>query len=59
MTLENLIKNENMDLINTNLEKLNEEWQSISTKMYQQTEEPPTSEDNEEQATDVEYEEVK
>ena len=52
-------KNENIDLINTNLEKLNEEWQSISTKLYQETEESPKTEDNEEQATDVEYEEVK
>jgi len=52
-------KNEDMDLINTNLEKLNEEWQSISTKLYQETEESPTGEDNQEQSTDVEYEEVK
>ena len=48
------------NLLKTNLENLNEEWQSISTKMYQQTEEPSevilimkmTT-------TDVEYEEVK
>ncbi len=50
---------EDIGLIDSSLEKLNEEWQSITTKMYQQTEEPPTSEDNEEQTTDVEYEEVK
>tara|TARA_Y100001937_G_scaffold15906_1_gene21858 strand:+ start:108 stop:1973 length:1866 start_codon:yes stop_codon:yes gene_type:complete len=50
---------EDIGLIDSSLEKLNEEWQSITTKIYQQTEEPVTSEDNEEQATDVEYEEVK
>ncbi len=52
-------KNEDMESIDTNLEELNEEWQSISTKIYQQTEETESSDNSEEQTTDVEYEEVK
>tara|TARA_R110002051_G_scaffold318111_1_gene400016 strand:+ start:672 stop:2540 length:1869 start_codon:yes stop_codon:yes gene_type:complete len=53
-------KNEDLDLINSTLENLNQEWQTISTKMYQETETPEESTDNkQEETTDVEYEEVK
>ena len=52
-------KNEDMDTLNSNLEKLNETWQSISTKMYQQTEESQESDDKQEETTDVEYQDVK
>lgn len=52
-------KNEDMESLNSNLEKLNETWQSISTKMYQQTEESQNGDDKQEETTDVEYEEVK
>ena len=52
-------KSEDLELIEECLKNLNEEWQSISTKIYEQTEETPTSDDNQEKTTDVEYEEVK
>ena len=61
-SLDNLkesYKNEDIELIDSNLEKLNEEWQTISTKMYEQTNETSVDDDNQEQPTDVEYEEVK
>ena len=52
-------KNEDLESIEESLKNLNEEWQSISTKMYQQTEQPSEGTDKEEETTDVEYEEVK
>jgi molecular chaperone DnaK len=52
-------KSEDLDSIEECLKTLNEEWQSISTKMYQQTEQPSEVTDNEDETTDVEYEEVK
>jgi len=41
------------------LENLNKEWQTISTKLYQQTEGTQNTENNQEETTDVEFEEVK
>ena len=52
-------KSEDLESIEESLKNLNEEWQSISTKMYQQTEQPSEGTDKEEETTDVEYEEVK
>ena len=52
-------KNEDLESIEESLKNLNEEWQSISTKMYQQTEQSSEGADKEEETTDVEYEEVK
>jgi molecular chaperone DnaK len=52
-------KNEDLEGITTNMDDLNSKWQSISSKLYEQTQNdspPPTSEDPE--TTDVEYEEV-
>ena len=52
-------KNEDLDGITTDMNDLNSKWQSISSKLYEQTQDdspPPTSEDPE--TTDVEYEEV-
>ncbi len=51
-------KSENLESIGECLKNLNEDWQSISSKLYQQTEQPKEGSDKEE-TTDVEYEEVK
>ena len=51
-------KSENLESIDECLKNLNEDWQSISSKLYQQTEQPKEGSDKEE-TTDVEYEEVK
>lgn len=53
-------KNEDMTLLDTKLESLNSQWQSISTKLYEQTStEESSTDDNKQQTTDIEYEEVK
>jgi molecular chaperone DnaK len=53
-------KNEDMTLLETKLESLNSQWQSISTKLYEQTStEESSTDDNKQQTTDIEYEEVK
>ena len=45
--------------IDEHLENLKQEWQTISTKLYQQTEETPKNgDDKQNETTDVEYEEV-
>ena len=52
-------KNEDLNAITSDMEELNTKWQSISSKLYEQTQTdspPPTGEDTE--TTDVEYEEV-
>ena len=51
----------NLRYVTTLTDKLNSTWQEISTKLYQQTEqtENPQESPKEEDATDVEYEEVK
>ena len=53
-------KNEDLDEIKVNMDDLNSKWQTISSKLYEQTEgdtTPPPEDDPE--TTDVEYEEVK
>ena len=40
-------------------EKLNSTWQEISAKLYQQTEESEPTQPNNDETTDVEFEEVK
>jgi len=59
--LKEVIKEEDMEGVDELTDKLNSTWQEISTKLYQQTEqtENPQESPKEEDATDVEYEEVK
>ena len=58
--LKELRESEDMEGIGSMMEKMNETWQEISTKLYKETEsEEKTNEDSGEQATDVEFEEVK
>ena len=47
-------------MIDTLLEEMNSKWQTISTKMYEDTQEPTSDEQpSPDKATDVEFEEVK
>lgn len=48
---------EDLKEIETNIEKLNSKWQEVSSKVYQTDETSSDTQDNE--ATDVEFEEVK
>ena len=51
-----------MDGIEDMMEKMNETWQEISSKLYEETEsegEETMNEDSSEKPTDVEFEEVK
>ena len=60
--LKELRKEEDMDGIEDMMEKMNETWQEISTKLYEETAsegEQTVNEDSGNQATDVEFEEVK
>jgi len=60
--LKELRKEEDMDGIEDMMEKMNETWQEISTKLYEETAsegEQTMNEDSGNQATDVEFEEVK
>ncbi len=59
--LKEVIKEEDMEGVDELTDKLNSTWQEISTKLYQQTEqtENPQESPKEEDATYVEYEEVK
>jgi len=59
--LKEVIKEEDIEGVDELTDKLNSTWQEISTKLYQQTEqtENPQESPKEEDATDVEYEEVK
>jgi len=58
--LKSAITTKDLTLIDTLLEEMNNKWQAVSTKMYEETQEP-TSEDQPttDEATDVEFEEVK
>ena len=56
--LKELRKSEDMEGIDEMMEKMNQTWQEISTKLYKETEEK-TDKGSGEQATDVEFEEVK
>ena len=58
--LKDAIKDKNMGSISTLKEKLTSDWNEISTKLYQTTQEETGQEPpSEESTTDVEYEEVK
>jgi molecular chaperone DnaK len=60
--LKELRKEEDMDGIEDMMEKMNETWQEISTKLYEETAsegEQTVNEASDNQATDVEFEEVK
>ena len=60
--LKELRKEEDMDGIEDMMEKMNETWQEISAKLYEETAsegEETMNEDSENKATDVEFEEVK
>ena len=60
--LKEVCKEEDMEGVEDLMEKLNTTWQEISTKLYQETEEPmsETTEDTpSSDSTDVEFEEVK
>ncbi len=57
--LKDVIKSEDMEGVEDLTEKLNSTWQEISTKLYQETEEPQPTEDMTNESTDVEFEEVK
>lgn len=57
--LQEVIKEEDMEGIEELTEKLNSVWQEISTKLYQQTEEPNQEPTNNNEPQDVKFEEVK
>ena len=58
--LREVHKEEDMDGVEDLTEKLNNTWQEISTKLYEQTtQEDAPNENSSEDVTDVEYEEVK
>lgn len=50
--------NKNYDEIDSNIELLNQTWSKISTKMYQQSQEQPSTDSSDNGVKDVEYEEV-
>ena len=57
--LKEVCKSEDMEGVEELTEKLNSTWQEISTKLYEQTDATQPTEDNSNEATDVEFEEVK
>ena len=60
--LKELRESEDMEGIDDMMEKMNETWQEISAKLYEETEsegEETMNEDSGDQSTDVEFEEVK
>ena len=60
--LKELRDSEDMEGIDDMMEKMNETWQEISAKLYEETEsegEETMNEDSGDQSTDVEFEEVK
>ena len=60
--LKELREQEDMEGIDDMMEKMNETWQEISAKLYEETTpegEEPINEGSENQSTDVEFEEVK
>ena len=58
--LKEVMKEEDIEGVEELTDKLNGTWQEISTKLYQQTEQTETPQESpKEDATDVEYEEVK
>ena len=57
--LKEVCKEEDMEGVEELTEKLNSTWQEISAKLYQQTEESEPTQPNNDETTDVEFEEVK
>ena len=58
--LKSSITEKDIPMIDTLLEEMNSKWQTISTKMYEDTQEPTSDEQpSPDEATDVEFEEVK
>jgi len=60
--LKELRESEDMEGIEEMMKKMNDTWQEISTKLYEETEDEgmeTTNEDSNENPTDVEFEEVK
>ena len=57
--LREVCESEDMDGVEELTEKLNSTWQEISTKLYEETETEEPVQDNSNDATDVEFEEVK
>jgi len=57
--LKEVLESEDMEGVEDLTEKLNSTWQEISTKLYQETEEPQPTTENTNESTDVEFEEVK
>jgi len=57
--LKEVMQSEDVEGIEDLTEKLNSTWQEISTKLYQETEEPQPTEEATNESTDVEFEEVK
>ena len=57
--LREVCKEEDMDGVEDLTEKLNSTWQEISTKLYENSQEPNETQKPDEDVTDVEYEEVK
>ena len=58
--LKSSITEKDISTIDTLLEEMNSKWQTISTKMYEETQEPTSDEQpSSDKATDVEFEEVK
>ena len=58
--LKKAIEDKDLTGIDTIMEEMNSKWQEVSTQLYQEAEENTTNpESNNEDATDVEFEEVK
>jgi len=64
--LKEAIKDKDLSSIDTLMEEINTKWQEVSAKLYEETESPEdsmggeeTKEETKEDATDVEFEEVK
>ena len=57
--LKDVCESEDMEGVEELTEKLNSTWQEISTKLYEDTNTAQPTEDNSNEATDVEFEEVK
>ena len=57
--LREVCESEDMDGVEELTEKLNSTWQEISTKLYEETETEEPVQDKPNEATDVEFEEVK
>ena len=57
--LKEVCESEDMNGVEELTEKLNSTWQELSTKLYQEAETAEPTQNNPNEATDVEFEEVK